>query len=96
MLSVLRWLFLASGIIGLLGGTVLYQRFGGPLAKRWWSYFERPDAPIPALLRDDRVLRTWALVSGTVMLLLWWWLGTEAGAAAFEALVRQAGPGQSS
>jgi hypothetical protein len=90
MLNALRWVFLASAVISILGGTLLYRSFAGPWAKRWWALFDRPGVSIPAVLRNDYILRTWSVVSGAIMLVLWWYLGTEAGKAAFENLMRQA------
>jgi len=88
MLTTLRWVLLISALLNLLATTGFYRPVGRPLMTAWLSFFGRNSA-MPDWLRDDRVLRGWALGSAALTLLLWWYLGTPSGAAAATDFFRQ-------
>jgi hypothetical protein len=87
-LAVVRWLLLINGVLGLLLSTVLFERVGRPLATGWWRLIVPPGERVPRFLLDPRVHQAWGAIGGTVSLLMWWYLGTPAGIARVEEMLR--------
>jgi hypothetical protein len=92
MLSALRWVLLASAILNLAASTVLWRPVFRPLNVRWWGWIRARGAAIPPILADEWMQRAWGVVSAIIFLAWWWYLGTSAGAATFQRLVRMAAP----
>jgi hypothetical protein len=85
MLTTLRWYCLITGLVSVVLSTFLYERIGRPWANAAWRRVAPPGEEIPAFLLNPIIQRVWGIVSGVMLLLLWWYLGTADGAAHFES-----------
>jgi hypothetical protein len=88
--TVARWIFIANGVIALLGATVLYRAVRTRFIDPWLRFGARATGQpmpteLPAMLREPFV-RTWLFLMGIVMLGAGWYLGTPTG----EAFVKHA------
>jgi hypothetical protein len=89
LLSIVRWICLASIVIALLQATVLYGLFRRYLFEPWVAIGERRGGrPLPALLQDSRLQRAWCLVNAVLFGIVWWYLGTPSGQVWFRSAWR--------
>ncbi|MGI8765055.1 MAG: hypothetical protein ACR2KM_00895 [Gemmatimonadaceae bacterium] len=82
ILSVIRWVLLASAAINLLQGTVLFHQAQRWIIRPWFEANARAGRPVPASMRDERVQRAWPLFMAVLSFGIWWYLGTPGGIAA--------------
>ena len=88
-LTVVRTALLAAAILQGLLSTIAFRRVQLPLVARFWGAMDRATARhgatsvTPTFLRDSRMVRVAGLASAVFFFLLWWALGTEAGAQWF-------------
>ena len=92
-LSLFRWLLFAFGLVGLLASTLLFDLFVRRPMHAWLQLNERLAGkpvrlprPLGFVLEREVLLRAWQAVCAVVLLALWWYLGTAAGAARWAAL----------
>jgi hypothetical protein len=80
VLTLVRWICLASVALNLLQATVLAGAFRKYLFEPWVSFGERHGGrPLPPLLKDARLHRAWSLLNALIFAAAWWYLGTPAG-----------------
>jgi len=78
-IAIIRWMFLASVVVSILMGTVLFDAYQRWVVRPWLALGERTGNRIHPLMRDPRVHRAWLLVGAFLTLGVWWFLGTSAG-----------------
>lgn len=76
---IIRGVVLAIAVLSFLQATVLFRFTQRRLLEPWFALGERRGAPVPPLLRDERVRRGWAILMTVAFAGLWWYLGTPAG-----------------
>ena len=79
-LEIVRWVIFAVAILSLLQATILFRPFQRYLFDPWVAFNERAGGQIPAFYRDERFQRGWPLLMAALLIALWWFLGTPAGA----------------
>jgi hypothetical protein len=80
-INILRWFILVSVVINILQATILFEVFERWFIRPWFDMNERAGGRVPAIIRDERVHRFWALFMAVLFSAIWWYLGTPAGAA---------------
>ena len=87
-LSTFRSILLVLGIVGLLAATVLFNLLVRRPINAWLRLNERvagrPNPvprPVATLINSDPLLRAWQGFCALVLLAVWWYLGTAAGAS---------------
>ena len=80
-INIVRWFILVSVVINILQATILFEVFERWLFRPWLAMNERAGGRVPAIMRDERMHRFWALLMAIVSGGIWWYLGTPVGAA---------------
>lgn len=86
ILSVVRWVLLASAAINLLQGTVPFHHAQRWIIRPWFEANARAGRPVPTSMRDERVQRAWPLFMAVLSFGIWY-LGTPGGIAAAASAV---------